>query len=156
MRKVIILCGIVAVLGGFLWVASSSTQSEAEVLEELLALESATLDGWYGESDPTAYAQLFADKATYFDPWAGGRVEDGDIKEYLMTFMGNVPNLNYEIPNPRVDLYGDAAVFTFNEKTVDPKNGAVVRWNVTLVFVRTGNGWKRVHANWAYAEPPGS
>ena len=84
------------------------------------------------------------------------RLEDSDIKEYLMTFMGKVPNLEYEIPNPRVDLYGDTAVFTFNEKTTDPKNGAVVRWNVTLVFTRTRDGWKRVHANWAYAEPPGS
>jgi hypothetical protein len=144
------------VLGGLVFGTGKGEESEATILEELMALEGATLDGWYGESDPTAYAELFADTATYFDPWAGGRIEDGAIKEYLMTFMGQVPSLDYEIPNPRVDVYGDTAILTFNEKTTDPKDGAVVRWNVTLVFTRTKEGWKRVHANWAYAEPPGS
>ncbi len=154
---VITICVMFALLlGGLVFGAGKATQSEADALEEILALEKATLDGWYGESDPTAYAELFADKATYFDPWEGGRVEDSAIKEYLMTFMGKVPKLDYEIPNPRIDLYGDTAVVTFNEKTTNPKDGTVVRWNVTLVFTRTKDGWKRVHANWAYAEPPGS
>ncbi len=154
---VITICTLFAVLlGGLVFGAGKPAQSEEEVFEEILALEKTTLDGWYGESDPTGYAELFADEATYFDPWVGHRVEDVAIKEYLMTFMGKVPNLDYEIQKPRLDLYGDTAVFTFNEKTTDPKSGAIVRWNVTLVFIRTRDGWKRVHANWAYAEPPGS
>jgi hypothetical protein len=155
-RKIIVMGIAFAAMGGLIFTAGKSAPTEAEVLEELLALETATLDGWYNESDPTLYAELFADTATYFDPWAGGRIEDGEVKEYLMTFMGKVPRLKYEIPNPRVDLYGDTAVFTFNEKTTSPKDGSIVRWNVTLVFTRTRDGWKRVHANWAYAEPPGS
>ena len=152
MGKVITICWLFALFGGLVFAGGEAEQSEEAVLEELLAAESATLDSYYGQSDPTAYAALFADRATYFDPWSGGRLEDAAIKEYLMAFKGQIPKLNYEIPNPRVDLYGDTAVFTFNLDAIDPGSGAVTGWDVTLVFLRTADGWKRIHANWAYKE----
>ena len=152
MKKVILVCWVLALFGGLVFAGGKAGESEEAVLEELLALESATLDSYYGESDPTAYAELFADKATYFDPWSGGRLEGAAIKEYLLAFKGQIPKLDYEIPNPRVDLYGDTAIFTFNLDAIDPNSGAVTGWNVTLVFLRTTDGWKRVHANWAYKE----
>lgn len=152
MKRFITICWLFAFLGGLLFGAGKAEESEEAVLEELLALESATLDDYYGESDPTAYAQLFADKATYFDPWSGGRLEDGAIKEYLLSFAGQIPKLDYEIPNPRVDLYGDTAVFTFNLDATDRKDGTVTHWNVAVVFTRTKDGWERVHANWSFTE----
>ena len=152
MKRLITICWVFAVLGGLVFGSGKAEESEAVVLDELIALESAALDEYYGESDPTAYAELFADKATYFDPWSGGMLEDGAIKEYLMSFMGQVPKLNYEILNPRIDLYGETAVLAFNLDAIDPKGGAVTGWNVTLVFTRTTDGWQRIHANWAYTE----
>ena len=127
-------------------------QSE-EVLEELMALTRDSLDKWYGESNPTAFAERFAEKGTYFDAWTGGRLEDGAIKEYILQFVGKVPKLNYEIPNPRVDVDGDTAVLTFNCNAIDPESGAVTGWNVVEVFIRTGTDWKRIHANWNYQNP---
>ena len=107
-----------------------------------------------GESDPTEYAQPFADKATYFDPWAVGKLEDGAIKEHLMALAGKIPNLDYEILDPRVDLYGDTAVFTFHLETTDPTDGTVTsRWKSTAVLTRTNDGWEKVHAHWSLAEP---
>ncbi len=158
MKKFITICWLFALLGGLLFGSGTgedkAAQLEAAALEEILALESAALDAWYGESDPTLYAQQFADKATYYDPWwAGGRIQDGTVKEYLMTFMGKVPKLDYKIPNPRVDLYGDTAIFTFNLDAIDAKAGTVTGWNVTLVYARTKDGWEKVHANWAYRAP---
>ncbi len=158
MRGLATIFGILVLLSGIVFGAGKAAQSEEAVLEELLTLTRASLDEWYGESDPTVFAQRFADKATYFDAWTGGRLEDGAIKEYLMPFKGQVPKLNYEIPNPRVDVYGDTAVFTFNCKALEPKSGVVTDWNVVEVFTRTRDGWKRVHANWNYTNPgnPGS
>ena len=115
MKKFIAICGMSVLLGGlFLIGAGRTSQSEEDALKEILALEKATLDGWYGESDPTAYAELFADKATYFDPWAGGRLEDSDIKEYLMTFMGKVPNLGATGILPGDMNFPDGVVFLAN------------------------------------------
>ena len=145
--SLIVLCG--AAFGG-----GDAELDEQEVLDELLAMEVAALDGWYGESDPTLYAEQFADTATYYDPWFGGRIDDGDIKPYLMAFMDQVPELDYEIPNPRLDLYGNTAILTFNEDAITPADGSVTKWNVTLIYVKTDDGWEKVHANWAYADNP--
>ena len=150
MKKFITICWLFALLDGLVFGAGLREKKEAAALKELLALESAALDGWYGESNPTLYAQQFADKATYFDPWVGGRVEDSPIKEYVMTFMGKVPKVNFEIPNPRVDLYGNMAILTFNLNAILAKDGTVTPWNVTLVYTRTKDGWEKVHANWNY------
>lgn len=154
MRKFITVCCMFALMGGLVFGIGTreddAMQSKEAALEELLVIVTTGLDGWYGESNPTAYAESFADKATYFDPWSGGTLEDGAIKEYLMASMGQVPELNYEISNPRVDLYGDMAVLTFNCDAIVPNGGAVTTWNVTEIFARTRGGWERVHANWNY------
>jgi hypothetical protein len=153
MKRFITICWLFALLGGLIFGAGLREKKEAAALEELLALESAALDGWYGESDPTLYAQQFTDKATYFDHMSDGRLEDSAVKEHLMTYMGKVPKFNYEIPNPRVDLYGNTAILTFNLNAILAKTGTVTRWNVTLVYTRTKDGWEKVHANWSRTEP---
>lgn len=152
MKKVVLVCWVLVLGGGLLFAGGGGEESENAVLKELLAIESATLDPYYHDSDPTAYADLFADRATYFDPWSGGRLEGAAIKKHLMAFKGQIPKTDYKIPNPRVDLYGDTAILTFDLDAKDQKTGTVTGWDVTLVFLRTTDGWKRVHANWAFKE----
>ena len=157
MKKFITICWLFALLGGLVFGGGTgenkAAQAEEAVLEELLALDIAALDVWYGESNPTLYAEQFADKATYFDPWAAGKVEDDAIKEYLMGFTGKIPNCSYEILNPRVDLFGDTAVFTFTVDATVKADGSVVHWNTIHVFTRTRDGWEKVHANWSFGVP---
>ena len=157
MKRFITICWVFVLFGGLVFGGGTgedkAAQSEEAVLEELLALDIAALDVWYGESDPTIYTQQFADKATYFDPWSGGKVEDDAIKEYLMAFTGKIPDCNYEILNPRVDLYGDTAVFTFTVDSTVKADSSVVYWNTTHIFTRTKDGWEKVHANWSFGKP---
>ena len=124
--------------------------TEATAFKEILALELATYETYYGESDPTAWVELFAGKATYIEPWSDNRIEDSAIKEHMMAFAGKIPNFHYEILNPRVDLCGDTAVFTFNLETTDPKDSKVTGlWKGTAVFTRTDDGWEKVHAHFS-------
>ena len=155
MKKIITIFCLFALLGGLVF-GFGKGESEEAVLKELLVLEKTALDVWYGESDPTIYIQQFADKATYFDPWSGGKIVDEALKVYLTGFTGNIPNCNYEILNPRVDLYDDIAIFTFNVNSTVKADNSVVFWNTTHIFTRTGDGWKKVHANWSFGKPPGS
>jgi hypothetical protein len=153
MKKLITIYLLSCAIGGIVFargIGANSAEAESAVLEELTALTRASLEEWYGKSDPTAFAQRFADKGTYFDPWTGGRVDDGAIKEYLMPFKGQVPKLDFEIINPRVDLYGDTALLTFVCNAIDPESGGVTPWNVIEVFIRSKGDWKRIHANWNY------
>ncbi len=145
MKHVIITFLVVAFFSGC---ATAPKITEATALEEILALEHAVYKTWF-KSDPTAYAQGFADKATYFDTRLADRFDDSAVKEHLMTFAGKIPNFNYKILNPRVDLYGEVAVFTFNLEAYDRKDGKVaVRWKSTAVLTRTNGGWEKVHAHW--------
>jgi ketosteroid isomerase-like protein len=150
---IITICGIFALLlGGLLFGAGKASQSEADALEEILALERDAYVTWF-QSDPTAYAEMFADKATYFDTWLPDRFDDSAVKEHLMTFAGKIPNWDYEFIKPRVDLYGDTAVFTFNVEAYDPTDGTVTaRWKSTAVLIRTKDGWEKVHAHWTPIE----
>jgi hypothetical protein len=147
--SIITICGIFTLLlGGLFLIAGKAPQSEEDALEEILALEREAYVTWF-QSDPTAYAQGFADKATYFDTWLPDRFDDAAVKEHLMTFVGKIPNFDYEFINPRVDLYGDTAVFTFNLEAYNPTDGTVTaRWKSTAVLNRTKDGWEKVHAHW--------
>jgi len=50
---------------------------DAAVLDLLMAQERRALDPYFRESDPSAYVALFADEATYFDPWSAARLGGG-------------------------------------------------------------------------------
>lgn len=145
MKHVIIALLVVAVFGGC---ATAPKITEPAALEEILALERAAMETWF-KSDPTAYAQGFADKATYFDTKLADRFDDSAVKKHLMTFAGKIPDFDYKFFNPRVDLYGDVAVFTYNLEAYNRKDGKVtVRWKSTAVLTRTNGGWEKVHAHW--------
>lgn len=133
---------------------SSHEELEHEILKTLLAQSRAALDPYYGDSDPSTYVAMYADHVTAFDPWSKGKKENGAAKDHLMGFAGSIPSAEYEIVNPRVDLYGDIAILTFNVDLTDPAGGTLAVWNTTQVHHRTGDGWELVHSHWSFATPP--
>jgi hypothetical protein len=160
MKKLIMVVGMFVLFGGLAFAAATAekpvAQSEQAALEEIVELEGGTFVTWYGESDPTAYAELFSDKATYFGPGLKDKAEDGAVKGFMMGAQGLIPKSDWEILNPRVDLYGEVAVFTFMLKTSDPKSGEETGlYQGTAIFNRVGDSWKKVHAHFsAPAAPP--
>lgn len=127
--------------------------ADADAARELVALEQAALDPYYGQSDPAPYVNQFAERGTYFDPWSSGKLVDDAIGQHLLSFEGAIPLVGYDIVAPQADVYGDTAIFTFQVTTRDPENDAVLtRWNATEVRVRTGDEWKMVHAHWSPRE----
>jgi ketosteroid isomerase-like protein len=134
--------------------AKATQDEDAVALDELMTLERAALDPYFGESDPSTYVALFADEATYFDPSSAGRLNADAYKQHFAAIAGQIPPLRSKILNPAVDLRGNTAVFTFNVEVVDPADGTVVTlWNTTEVHCRTDDGWEMIHAHWSYTEP---
>ncbi len=133
---------------------SSSEHSNTEVLRTLLAQLGTALDPYYGKSDPSTYVAMYADAVTAFDPWSNGKLEDAAVEDHVMGFAGRIPSVAYEIVDPRVDLYGDTAVFAFNVDLTDPTGATVAVWNTTQVHHRMGDVWELVHSHWSFATPP--
>lgn len=126
------------------------------VLEELTVLTRTALDPYFADSDPTEYVALFGDAAaTYFDPMAAGKLEDDAARNQLRSYQGIIPDVQYQILNPAVQLFDDTAVFTFNVETYDKSDGTVNGlWNTTQVHRRSGGGWEMVHAHWSHGARP--
>lgn len=155
-RRPSLLAGVGVVVAILLAACGSASEAESDeaVLAEMVSLGHATLEPYYGQSDPAPYIRQFATDGTYFDPWTPGRLNGSAIEQHLMAFEGLIPLLRYEIVNPDVNVLGNTAVFTYNVVTYEPEGDAVTsRWNATEVRSRTDNGWQMVHAHWSPTEP---
>jgi len=149
---------LAAIVAGAVWLiagdrSDSPAELEATALEELMAQEKTALDPYFADSDPTGYVGIYASEVTYIDPSSGGRLENQAARDYLMSFAGLIPPLQYEILNPSVDLFGDTAIFTFDVEMFDA--GTLIgAWNTTEIHQRTSGGWEMVHAHWSNPAPP--
>ena len=154
MKRFITAVWMFVVLGGLVFSGGEAELSEDEALEEIMAIEVGTYDDYYYNADPTAYAELFGKKGTYFDPWLDHYHEDEAVKESLLAWKGKIPKLDYEVLNPRLDLYGDTAILIFNLNCMDPGSGkTVLFWKGTTVYTRSGDSWQKVHAHWSTSTP---
>ncbi len=95
-----------------------------------------------------------ADDYTEFNGAAATRV---DGKAMTMRFMEVMvkdvsKRVAHEMLNPKVQVYGDAAILTYNFMGMDKtKDGSIepARAKSTRVYVKQGGKWKLVHANFA-------
>jgi len=128
---------------------------DAELTDELVALERTKLDPWYGRASTAVYIFGLADDSTYFDPWAPTKLRGAEVKEYLAGFEGNIPRLAYEITDPYADVRGDIVIFTYDIEMSDPETGeAAGRWMVTEVLNPTDDGWEVIHTHFGLPAPP--
>lgn len=68
----------------------------------------------------------------------------------LASFEGQIPNLDYEIFNPAVDVFGDTAIFTYQVVACNPGSGAfAAERNTTEVRTMIDGEWKIVHTHWS-------
>src|SRR5207248_1881095 len=89
----------------------------------------------------------------YFDPTRERRVDGlAAMKAFLVPLTGKISVDHYEMLNPRVQLYGDAAILTYNlvsyPKSTD--RPAPIRWNSTAVYANRSGKWKIVHSHWSF------
>jgi ketosteroid isomerase-like protein len=98
---------------------------------------------------------------TYIDPGLTEPVRGlGAYREYLEQFAGKISYDRSEFINPRVAVYGELAVLTYNYiSTVLGEEGEVVSqtpWNSTEVYALLAGEWRIIHTHWSFIEqkPP--
>jgi len=123
-------------------------------------LERAALDRWI-VPNPDGYLDLAAPDITYFNPYQERRVDGlealtaliGPIKGAQLPFS----DVRYEMIEPKVQLYGEVALLTFNLINYGRIGGqpetVLTRWNSSQVYRRIDGGWRLVHSHWSYLKP---
>jgi ketosteroid isomerase-like protein len=95
---------------------------------------------------------------TYFDPFQERRI-DGDtaMRAMLEPIAGQIKVDRYDMIDPRVQQYGDAALLTFNLISYRTQpNGveaAISSWNASEIYARIDGRWTIVHSHWSFIKP---
>lgn len=150
MKHVITIAAIVAAAGACHRPGDTSAA-------EIIAIERAALDRW-GRGDPAGYLSIMAADVSYFDPTQSARLDGRRaMTDLLVPLTGKIKIDRYEMLNPTVQRYGDAALLTFNlvsyRKQADGTERAIVRWNSTEAYARQEGRWVIVHSHWSYVKP---
>lgn len=124
--------------------------AEQALAEQVIARERASVEAWR-RKDKAFYVDLLADDATYFSAYSP--YLDTDAKRnFLPKFEQYAERLKYQdfqMHNPRVQIYGDVAVLTYQASVAATFNGQPLNYTakMTSVYVRQGNAWRVAHGH---------
>jgi ketosteroid isomerase-like protein len=145
-----LLIATVIGLGLFAAAETSAESSQQAIAAQIIAREKASFEAWQ-HKDKAFFADYLADDATFFSfesPYLEIEPKVNFLpkfEQYAEMFKFN----DYQMFNPRVQVYGDTAVLTYNSSVSASFAGQPVNYTakVTSVYVRQGNTWRVVHAH---------
>jgi ketosteroid isomerase-like protein len=151
--NLIVVILFVVVAGGLGFAAVSSTapdpQSQA-IASQVIAREKASVEAWQ-RKDKTFWADFLTDDATYFgsqNPY----LETDPKVNFLPKFEQYAEQfkiIDFQMYNPRVQVYGDVAILAYNNAATVSIGGQVINYTgkVTSVYVKQGNTWRVAHGH---------
>ena len=131
-----------------------------DVAQHVISLERGALDRWI-HADPDGYLRLYANDATYFDPFRDKRVDGLDeLKARTASMRGiTLPftEPRYDMINPLVQVDCNIAVLTFNlvnygKPTGSAEEKVLARWNATEVYRLIDGDWRIIHTHWSFTQ----
>lgn len=130
----------------------SLQKSSVEIEKLILEKEKDALNSW-AEGSVTGYTKHFADEVTYIDDiFAQNRIEGlPDMRVYAahLDSIGMISKHRYEFINPKVQVYQNIAILTFQYHPYKPDDTAGTKWKATSVYALIDSNWQVVHAHWS-------
>ncbi|MDT5124274.1 MAG: hypothetical protein QOC96_3756 [Acidobacteriota bacterium] len=145
-----LLVAVVISLGLFAANTTSAEMSQQSIANQIIAREKASVEAWR-RKDKAFFADFLADDATLFDsqsPYLETDPKENFLpkfEQYAEMFKIN----DFQMFNPRVQIYGDTAVLTYNSAQSVSFGGQPLNYTakVTSVYVKQGNTWRVVHSH---------
>lgn len=130
--------------------SAAGTETRDEITRALVARERASAEAWQ-RKDKAFFADYMAEDSTYFGPMSPYLETDPKVN-FLPKFEQYAERykvVDWQMYNPRVQLYGDTAVLTYNLQSTLDLGGRPMQYTskVTQVYVRQGNAWRVVHGH---------
>jgi ketosteroid isomerase-like protein len=127
-----------------------------DIEKAIIEKEKQVMDEW-GKGRTMVFPNNSAPEITYFDPSLEKRLDGIEaFSELLKPIEGKFTIDRYEMVNPKVQVYGETAVLTYNlvDYSKTPQ-GAEQKffWNTTEVYHKVGNDWRIVHSHWSFTKP---
>jgi ketosteroid isomerase-like protein len=124
--------------------------AESNVAQDIIARERASFVAWQ-KKDRAFFEDYLTDDATYFGPTSPYRADEPK-SNFLPKFDQYVEAhkiLDFNIINPQVQVYGDAAVLTYYEDITSNDGGKVSNYTgkATSVYVKQKGVWRAVHGH---------
>ncbi len=132
-------------------IAASGWQSaRAQVANQIIAREKAAFEAWQ-QKDKAFWTDYLTDDATYFGVMSPYLEIDPKVNfvPKLDQYFEQFKMLDFQMYNPRVQVYGDVAVLTYNHAQTVDMGGKMMNYTgkVTSVYVKQGNTWRVVHGH---------
>jgi len=129
---------------------TSAESSQQAIAAQIIARERASVEAWQ-KKDKAFWADFLADDATFFGP-ESPYLETEPKENFLPKFerYADIFKINdFQMHNPRVQIYGDAAVLTYNSSVSVSMGGQPINYTskVTSVYIKQGNTWRVVHSH---------
>jgi ketosteroid isomerase-like protein len=148
-------------IGGLLasfmvWPAGADPVGEGDdtVMDTILKIEDSAMEEWR-KGNPMRWIEISADDVLYIDPGLAAPIVGKEAYlQYLEPLKGKIFYDASEYVEPRVVVYGNMAVLTYNYHSLaKDQNGKLQRtsfWNTTEVYRQIGDEWKIIHTHWSY------
>ena len=131
---------------------TSGMQSDEEIASIVIARETESLTNW-ANGNPKGYAVNFDETGTYVDNIMAQDMLVGlnAVNAYLakLDSMKLIGKHSFKLVNPRVQVAGDAAILTLQYHSLSEDGSPGDPWKATVVYARSDEDWKVIHANWS-------
>ena len=120
--------------------------------EEILAQVKIDMDYW-SQGDTVSYGKSAANDVTFFNnnP-AGGRIDGAQaFRELLESWKGLIPQHEYKMVDPNLQLYGDIGIFTMHYHA-SLQDNVLLKVRGTCVYRKAGDSWELVHEHFSNFE----
>ena len=124
-----------------------------QIADEIIDMERAALDRWV-QGDPGGFLEISAQDVVYFDPSQEHRLNGlAELTAFYESLRSQIRVDRYELIDPKVQVYGNVAVLTFNY--LSEAQGETRRWHCTEVYVKSPGGpWRIVQTHWSGTRSP--
>ena len=125
-------------------------------MDEILKIEDSAMEEWR-KGNPMRWIEISADDIIYIDPGLSAPIVGKTAYiQYLEPLKGKIYYDASEYVEPRVAVYGNTAVLTYNYHSLaKDQNGRLQRtsfWNTTEVYRLIDGEWKILHTHWSYIQ----
>ena len=127
-------------------------KEDAKIADEVMALARSQWAAEIGGKSGTDQMVSVADDYTEFNPDYPTLLVGKSIALKMLSVPQSTTSLMADMQNPRVQVYGDTAILTYNFAGITRATDGKIAANTaksTRVYVRQGGQWQLVHANFA-------